>query len=129
MSVLDGVGDMRREVEDDVTVAFSTAFPGEFSIAEPFDALPAIFTADVSVVPWVWKGVHEGAFLDARATGNAVEITGVTLVTQAGPEPVFHRIVDWQALYRQIGFAMVCRRPRSPDTERFDTIDIPDTLS
>jgi hypothetical protein len=129
MSVIRSDGSLRDEVEQDVTQAFATAFPGTFDIVEPFKHMPAIETDHVTVVPWVWNGVHEGTFFDARATGNPVEITGVTMVTDQDGKATFHRIVDWHTLYRQIGFLMVCRRPRSPDTESADLIDIPGASS
>ncbi len=131
MPVFEAVDKLLEEVGSDVRDALGPAFPGEFDLVAPFgDFLPIEDDdANVTVVPWIWRGRHEGPFFEARPTGNLVEVTGVTMVTRKGDDFVYHRIVDWQTLYRQIGFLMVCRRPRSPETEEFDTIDIPGTTS
>jgi hypothetical protein len=131
MPVFESVPKLLEEVESDVRDALGQAFPGRFDLVAPFgDFLPIEdANANVTVVPWIWRGRHEETFFEARPTGNLVEVTGVTMVTQKGSEILYHRIVDWQTLYRQIGFLMVCRRPRSPETEEFDTIDIPGTAS
>ena len=68
---------------------------------------------------------HIRVFADIRPTGFDVEITGVTMLRREGSNVVYYRIVDWHTLYRQMGFMMVCRRPRSPETEEIDRIDIP----
>jgi hypothetical protein len=127
MPVYGSVRELLDDVESDVVGALNPAFPGSFEVIEPFEDLLPIENAgaNVTVVPWVWRGRHEGTFFEARATGNAVQVTGVTMVMPDKDGYQFHRIVDWHTLYRQIGFLMVCRRPRSPDTEDFDTIDIP----
>lgn len=110
-------------VADDVAGALGAAFPGELSLVEDLaDVLP-IGSTDVTAVPWTWRGRHLGPPPDVRATGNPVEIVGVTILRDRDGELVFHRIVDWQALYRQLGLVMVCRRPRDPDAEDVDTID------
>jgi hypothetical protein len=125
MPVYEDVEKLLEDIGSDVHDALNEAFPGSFDIVEPFaDVLP-IGERDVTAVPWVWRGVHSGDFYEARRTGNPVEVTGVTLVRLDDGELIYHRIVDWQTLYRQIGFLMVCRRPRTPDTNEVDTIDIP----
>lgn len=129
MPVFEDVDKLLEEVAGDVEAALGPAFPGSFSVVEPFAPLLPIDNGVVTVVPWVWSGRHDGHFFEARATGNPVEVTGVTLVRSDDDDLFFHRIVDWHTLYRQIGFLMVCRRPRSPETEDADLIDIPGARS
>ena len=128
MPVHEDVEELVEDIRTDVDAVFRDAFPGSFEIVEEFRNLLPIGEGDVTAVPWKWQGVHAGVFYEARPTGNSVEFTGVTLVRlDENHERVYHRIVDWQTLYRQIGFLMVCRRPRSPGTEEFDIIDMTDT--
>ena len=129
MPVFSDVNKLLEEVSSDVEAALGPAFPGTFSVAAPFAPLLPIENDTVTVVPWVWQGRHDGQFFEARATGLPVEVSGITMVRIDDRELFFHRIVDWHTLYRQIGFLMVCRRPRSPDTENADRIDIPGVAS
>lgn len=117
-----------REVRADVEAAFAEALPGEFAVAEPFGDLLPIGEGEATALPWRWRGTHTGVLGDVRPTGLPVDFTGVTLVRRDGGELLFHRIVDWHTLFRQMGFLMVCRRPRLPGTEDADTIDIPEEL-
>lgn len=128
MPIFETTDELVDEVRTDVEAAFSDAFPGKFEIAAPFGAALPIGDDDVTVVPWVWSGTHTGVFADIRPTGYDVEVTGVTLLRREGDDLFHHRIVDWHTLYRQMGFLMVCRRPRSPETEEVDSIDIPGPL-
>jgi hypothetical protein len=110
MPVPDDPDRLRAAVEDDVRAVLQGPFPGEFEIPEPFtDALP-IGGREVTAVPWRWTGVHEGEFLGLRRTGLPVDVTGVTLLRAEGDQLVFHRVVDWAALYGQIGVAVGGRR-------------------
>jgi hypothetical protein len=117
-------------VEADVRSVFDEAFPdGRFEVPPPFGDLGLIGNADVAAVPWIWRGTHTGHFREVRRTGLDVEITGTTFITDAGEELLFHRIVDWHSLYRQLGLMMVCRRPRTEDTEEADDSDVPEVQS
>jgi hypothetical protein len=110
MPVPDSADHIRREVEEDVTAVFSTAFPGEFSVPEPFtDALP-IGTGDVTAIPWRWTGVHRAPFHGLAPTGRPVDFSGVTLLRSEGDGLLFHRLVDWLELYRQIDAVVANRR-------------------
>ncbi len=114
-------------VEADVRAAFGEAFPdGRFEVPRPFDELLPIGGDDVAVVPWSWRGTHTGDFREVRRTGLPVEFTGTTLITESEDGLRFHRVVDWLTLYRQLGLMMVCRRPRTVETEDADDADVPD---
>jgi hypothetical protein len=125
MPVFETTDELITEITSDVEDTFGEAFPGKFDIVEPFGRSLPIGDGDATAVPWVWHGTHTGVFADIRPTGFDVEITGVTLVRREGGQVVYHRIVDWHTLYRQMGFMMVCRRPRTPETDEVDTIDLP----
>ena len=112
-------------VEADVRAVFGEAFSGgTFEIRPPFDELVPIGGSDVAVVPWFWQGIHTGHFREIRRTGLPVEFAGTTFITESEEELRFHRIVDWLSLYRQLGLMMVCRRPRTEDTEDADDSDV-----
>lgn len=114
-------------IRTDVTDALEGAFPGTFELVEELAGLLPIGQADATAVPWRWRGRHEDTFLDVRATGYPVDVTGCTILrTDERGDLVFHRLVDWQTLYRQLGLVMVCRRPRDPDIPDPDTIDLVD---
>lgn len=114
-------------VQADVESVFREGFPdGTFQVAEPFAEMRPIATADVAVVPWFWSGTHTGDFREVRRTGLPVEFAGTTFVTDSGEGLLFHRVVDWLSLYRQLGLMMVCRRPRTEGTEDADFADRPE---
>jgi hypothetical protein len=116
--------DVVELVEADVRAVFGEAFDGTFEVPPPFEELVPIGGGDVAVVPWFWRGTHTGDFREIRRTGLPVEFAGTTIVTESGEELLFHRIVDWLALYRQLGLMMVCRRPRTVETEDVDDSDV-----
>jgi hypothetical protein len=112
-------------VEADVRALFGEAFSEvRFEIPEPFEELVPIGSEEVAVVPWFWRGTHTGDFREVRRTGLPVEFAGTTIVTESGEGLLFHRIVDWLSLYRQLGLMMVCRRPRTVETEDVDDSDV-----
>lgn len=121
MPVPDDPDRLRAVVEDDVRGVLARPFPGELDVPAPFaDALP-IGIGDVTAVPWRWRGVHEAEFLGLRRTGLPVDVTGVTLLRAEGDDVVFHRVVDWAALFAQIGVAVGTRRmvvPAERDPDR-----------
>lgn len=112
-------------VQEDVESVFREVFPdGTFEVARPFDELMPIGSDDVAVVPWYWRGTHTGDFREVRRTGLPVEFAGTTFLTGSDEDLRFHRIVDWHSLYRQLGLMMVCRRPRTAETEEADDADL-----
>lgn len=113
-------------VKSDVESVFAEAFPdGEFEVPRPFNELAPIGGADAVVVPWLWRGTQTGDFREVRRTGLRVEFAGTTIVTETEEEGVlFHRIVDWLTMYRQLGLLMVCRRPRTAETDEIDDSDV-----
>ncbi len=114
-------------VTSDVGAALGSAFTGGgLTIPEPFDSLVPIGDDRVAVVPWRWTGTHTGEFHQVRPTGFPVDVTGTTfLLVDEADELRAVRFVDWQSLYRQLGLAMVCRRPQTPDTIDVDDVDRP----
>ncbi len=99
-------------VRHDVSAAFASAFPGRFSVPEPFATERPIASDTTVAVPWRWHGTHEGPFADIPATGFEVDISGVTLLrTDEHGAVLHHRIVDWLHLYQQLGVVIGSRAP------------------
>jgi predicted ester cyclase len=110
MPLSDDPRSLTEAVQRDVMAAFGTAFPGEFSVPDPFADDAPIASGDVAVVPWRWTGTHEAKFHGLRPTGQPVDFTGVTILRAEGDGMVFHRQVDWLALYTQIDAVVAARR-------------------
>jgi hypothetical protein len=110
-------------IRDDVASALAEPFPGDLDIPGELRELLPIGTGRSTAVPWVWRGSHQGVFHDVRPTAQGVEIAGITILRDDGDELRYHRVVDWQTLYRQLGLLMVCRRPRDPNVDDVDDVD------
>jgi hypothetical protein len=79
-------------------------------VPDPLADTAPIVSGDVAVVPWQWIGIHEAKFHGLRPTRQPVDFTGVTILRAEGDELVFHRQVDWLALYTQIDAVVATRR-------------------
>jgi len=110
MPVPENPEELRAAVEDDVRAIFGDAFPGELSVPSPFAELLPIGTGNATSVPWQWNGVHKGSFHGLLPTGRPVEFAGITVLRDDGGDLLFHRLVDWLDLYRQIDAVGGARR-------------------
>jgi hypothetical protein len=104
MTLPESPDDAWQVVRQDVEDAFGAAFPGELVPVEPFETDLLITSGPTVAVPWRWIGHHERPFAGIHPAGTEVVVTGVTMLRD-GPEGelVFHRLVDWHALYTQLG--------------------------
>ncbi len=110
MTVPENPEELRALVEDDVRAIFGEAFPGELTVPPPFDGLLPIGTGEATSVPWQWSGTHQDSFHGLLPTGRPVEFAGITVLRDEGGRLLFHRLVDWLDLYRQIDAVGGARR-------------------
>ena len=74
-----------------------------FSDAE-FTMVDVFGQGDKMVKHWNFKGTHDGDFFGVPATGNKVNISGVTLVKMKdGKIAVEQDFMDFLSFYKQLG--------------------------
>jgi hypothetical protein len=74
-----------------------------FSVPTQFGMEPPITNGQMTAVVWQYAGRHSAEFQGVPATDRVVTIRGTTVVDHSGPEPLFHRYVDWLDVMAQLG--------------------------
>ena len=76
-------------------------------------------------VPWTWTGVHRGILGDDdrdvmgyQPTGKTIQVRGVTIVSDRGPEPTYARFVDWVSALAELGIPLAAQIGRASCRER-----------
>ena len=98
-------------VRDDIEAGLGGAFSGGdgFSIPGAFADLPPITGGARTAVVWEYHATHTDFFQGVGPTGRPVTIRGVTVVDRSGPQPLFHRYVDWLEVMGQLGLTSTHR--------------------
>jgi hypothetical protein len=116
MSDHDSTGDAPPEhmaltaTRADVEAGLGRFFPASqgFLVPEVFQGAPVTNGRQTAVV-WEYRGRHDAEFQGIPATGRQVVIRGTTIVDHEGPDPQFHRYVDWLDLMAQLGVTATMR--------------------
>jgi hypothetical protein len=83
-----------------------------FRLLEPFDSeeVPINSTQTGTVViPWAWRGRHDGDVMGFAPTGRVIDVHGVTLVRDTDDGPTYSRFVDWVSALGQMGVGLFSR--------------------
>jgi hypothetical protein len=80
-------------------------------LGEPMDSVQVVQEfgtlrgTDHGAVVWRYSGLNSVRFLGLHPTGREIIVDGITLVSGNADEPSFHRLIDWHAVYAQLGVA------------------------
>lgn len=102
--VKNGMGDWLRAA-DEVEGA-------GFRLLEPFDREEVPINSSQTgtvVIPWAWRGRHDGDVMGFAPTGRVVDVHGVTLVRDTDDGPKYSRFVDWTSVLAQMGVGLFSR--------------------
>jgi hypothetical protein len=65
---------------------------------------------EVAAVVWTYRCRHVDWFGTVPPTGEVLTIRGTTVVDNRGGETLFHRYVDWLAVYGDLGYTLYQRQ-------------------
>ena len=83
-----------------------------FRLLEPFDREEVPINSSQTgtvVIPWAWRGRHDGDVMGFAPTGRVVDVHGVTLVRDTDDGPKYSRFVDWISALAQMGVGLFSR--------------------
>jgi hypothetical protein len=106
--------DALTSTQEDLVAGLQDAFTfshTDIDTDSPVNA-PVLTNGTYTAVVWSLSAVHSGTFVGLEATGQAVEIEGVTLIQvpqNDGDEPQFMRFIDWSEVFGQLGVATTGR--------------------
>jgi hypothetical protein len=110
-------------VRDDVIRGLSPAFEpfsdeeGDgFEVAKDFRDIAVVSNDQIASVVWTYRCRHVGWFTQAPPSGAALTIRGTTTVDTRPDDPLYHRYIDWLAVYTALGYTLYQRQ----------MVDVPD---
>jgi hypothetical protein len=110
MVTQDPMIDAQTLVTEDITHGLREAFEpvGDIVFADEFGTLA---NDDYTAVVWSVHAHHIGTFAGVDATGNEVEITGVTIVRHGvtRDDVAVFRFIDWMTVLGQLGVTINTR--------------------
>jgi hypothetical protein len=102
---------------DDIMQGLSPAFEpisdddGDgFEMGAHFRDIDTIVTDDLAAVPWQYRCQHVDWFQSAPPSQAVLTIRGTTIVDGRGRDVLYHRYVDWLAVYTAIGYTLYQRQ-------------------
>lgn len=113
---------VHRDVHEGLSGSIEPRDGEGFAVGEGFEFVADAPIADpegrVAVVPWQWRGVHVQPVLGVQASGRALVVRGVTLVTGDEEAELLHRYIDWADVLQQLD-ARFYERPVVDGLERW----------
>jgi hypothetical protein len=110
-------------VADDILRGLSTVFEpfsddeGDgFEVAKDFRDMVVVSNDQIASVVWTYRCRHVDWFTHVPPTGNVLTIRGTTTVDTRPDEPLYHRYIDWLAVYTALGYTLYQRQ----------MVDVPD---
>lgn len=102
---------------DDVVRGLSPAFEplqdaeGDgFEMSHHFRDTEVMSGEQTASVVWTYRCKHVEQFGHIPATGQVLTIRGVTVVDTRKGDPLFHRYIDWLAVYSALGYTLYQRQ-------------------
>jgi hypothetical protein len=110
-------------VRDDILRGLSSLFEpvsdeeGDgFEVARDFRDIAVVSNDDIASVVWTYRCRHVDWFNNAAPSGAVLTIRGTTTVDTRPAEPLYHRYIDWLAVYSALGYTLYQRQ----------MVDVPD---
>ena len=104
-------------VNDDIVRGLSPAFEpaaddtGDgFDVSHHFRDIEPISNGEVAAVVWTYRCKQVDWFGTVPPSDQVITIRGTTVVDNRGKEPLYHRYIDWLAVYTALGYTLYQRQ-------------------